>query len=316
MNKFFFLTAFFTFAFLCPETFTGKKALVERMQMLSKNNHFPEKIKKLVTCGEDKVFIIDPYKSDTSHAKIIWQWTMKETKAQLPQSVWKKFITIDDCKPIENNTKLLLTASSGGTMLIDIARKKCLWYALTPMAHSAEMLPGNKLAVALSRTNRGNAMKIFDGNQNNKELLSDSLYCGHGVVWVDKLQRLYALGFYELRCYKFTGLNTSIPHMTLEKSWQLPSNNGHELTYITDNKLLVSVQKNVYIFDIAKQTFSIYKPLNNLQNIKSANLNVQTGQVIYTKSEIRWWTHHLYSLYPTWKTTIENVNLYKVRVFK
>ena len=63
--------------------------------------------------------------------------------------------TIDECKVVDNNRKMLVTSSSGGCVLIDIATKEVLFYATARNAHSAELLPEGRIAVALSVHNSG-----------------------------------------------------------------------------------------------------------------------------------------------------------------
>ncbi len=73
--------------------------------------------------------------------------------------VYQKLLGIlDECKPVDHNTKLLLTASSGATCLLDIKDKKVVFYAKTPMAHSAELLPRGYIVVVNSTNPKGNSL--------------------------------------------------------------------------------------------------------------------------------------------------------------
>ena len=54
-------------------------------------------------------------------------------------------IPLDECKSVDKDSKLLLTSSGGGALLLNKATKECLFYADVAMAHSAELLPGHKL---------------------------------------------------------------------------------------------------------------------------------------------------------------------------
>src|SRR5690606_40339083 len=66
----------------------------------------------LLACGEDKVLIIDPEKGTDSTA-VIWSWSVQEAKADMPERYQKLLVPFDECKPIDNNSKILLTSSGG-----------------------------------------------------------------------------------------------------------------------------------------------------------------------------------------------------------
>ena len=274
--------------------------------------------KNLIAVGEDKIQILQRIEGDTL-PKVIWQWTNSDTNAKIPSAFQSYFKSMDECKPFVNNTRLLACSSSGGVMLIDVASKACLFYAYCPMAHSLEMLPNNRIGVVLSTHNQGNALRIYDASKSNVCLFSDSLYFGHGIVWNEKRQRLYALGYDSLRCYKLKDWQTSSPKLTLEHRWLLPAKGGHELSPVSDNSMMLSMEadNHVYFFNIDEGSFTAFHPLDAKAKIKSLNLNRQTGQYIYTQAETSWWTTHIYSQDPDWKITTTDIDkLYKVRTFK
>ena len=155
-----------------------------------------------VTCGDDKAMIIDPANVRNNASGIVWQWENSEAK-DLP-SIYRKLLKpLDDCKPVDNGTKLLLTSSGGATLLVAVATKQVLFYARTPMAHSAALLPGGYIAVANSTHPEGNSIEIYHIDHSEKVICKDTLYSGHGVVWNEKRKLLYVLGFDELRAYTF-----------------------------------------------------------------------------------------------------------------
>lgn len=89
--------------------------------------------REIIVGGDNVVMILDFDNSSDSVKKV--NWYMK---------------TVDDHKSVDNHAKILICSSSGGTLLVDRATRKCLFYAITPNAHSVEYLPGNRIAVALS----------------------------------------------------------------------------------------------------------------------------------------------------------------------
>lgn len=269
----------------------------------------------LVACGGDKVVMIDSRKSTALHAHITWTWSVAEA-TELPEAYRKIMVPLDECKPVQGGKQLLITSSGGGVALLDIATKRILFYARSPMAHSAEMLPGGKIVVALSTHSMGNSIELYDSRKSEKRLFRDSLYSGHGVVWNEKYQKLFALGFDELRAYRLADWNSTRPALILEKSWKLPDEGGHDLSAVDGDEMLVSTHHNVFSFDIKKEQFSIFEPLAGKHDIKSANYSESAQRLVYTQAEQSWWTFNIYSTKPDQKINIPDMKLYKVRVLR
>lgn len=270
----------------------------------------------LAVCGNGMVQIINMAESDSTDIKEVWRWDKDDPQANLPKGYDQLMRNVDECKFVDNNTKMLLTASGDGMMLIDIETKAILSYAYVPMAHSADLLPGNRIAVALSTHKRGNALEIYDIDTPEKVVFRDSLYSGHGVVWNEKRQRLYALGYKELREYELIDWDTDQPSLRQVKMWEIPMKSGHDLSPVDKDRMLVSAHEGVMWFDINKEEFSPFEPLRDVENVKSVNYDPKTGKLIYTKGEIKWWTHHIYQENPNKVITMDSLNVYKVRVMK
>ena len=270
----------------------------------------------MAVCGNGMVRIINMAESDSTDIKEVWRWDKDDPQANLPKGYDKLMRNVDECKFVDNNTKMLLTASGDGMMLIDMETKAILSYAHVPMAHSADLLPGNRIAVALSTHKRGNALEIYDIDTPEKVVFRDSLYSGHGVVWNEKRQRLYALGYKELREYELVNWDTDQPSLRQVKMWEIPMKSGHDLSPVDKDRMLVSAHEGVMWFDINKEEFSPFEPLHNVENVKSVNYDPKTGKLIYTKGEIKWWTHHIYQENPEKVITMDSLNVYKVRVTK
>jgi len=268
----------------------------------------------LVACGDDQVVVLDGKKALKSEVAYKWKWRTEDAKDVLPAVYQRLLSTLDDCKPVDHNSKLLVTSSSGGTVLLDVATKKVLFYAQTPMAHSADFLPGGWIVVANSTHDAGNSLELYDSKHPEEVIAKDSLYSGHGAVWDDAHQQLLALGFSELRAYKLINDKTAKPELTLLKSYKLPDEGGHELSIMDQNRFLVSTHHGVWIFDWEKENFEPFAPLAKRQNIKSANYDAKTKSLVYTVAEDSWWTFHIYGENPTFKLNIPTVKLYKVRV--
>ena len=270
----------------------------------------------MAVCGDGIVRIIDMAESDSTDIKEVWRWDKDDPQVNLPKGYDMLMRNLDECKFVDNNTKMLLTASGDGMMLLDIETKDILCYAHVPMAHSADLLPNNRIAVALSIHNKGNALEIYDIDTPEKVVFRDTLYSGHGVVWNEKRQRLYALGYKELKEYELVDWNTDQPSLRQVKMWEIPMESGHDLSPVDDNRMLVSAHEGVMWFDIDKEEFSPFEPLSNVENVKSVNYDPETQRLIYTKAEINWWTHHIYQENPDKMITMDSLKVYKVRVMK
>lgn len=269
---------------------------------------------ELMICGDDKVWIIDKNKSEGTNIEILWQWEKKEALDQLPERYQRFFNTMDECKFVDGGTKLLFTSSGGGVLLIERETKKVLFYTYSAMAHSADLLPDGKIVVALSTDpHSGNRIEVYDINKNEQVLFEDSLYSGHGSVWMEKRNRFYALGDNELNEYSLVDWNSDSPKLKKERTWTIPGDSGHDLVAISDNELLLSEHYGVHLFNIDKEEFKPFSPLGSVKDVKSVNYDKKTKELIYTKSEESWWTYNIYIENPNKVITIPGVKLYKVR---
>lgn len=267
----------------------------------------------ILACGDDKVLIINESTSNGQQADIVWRWEAADVASQIPEVYQKRLLSVDECKPVNGGKDLLITSSSGCVLLLERETKKCLFYAYVPNAHSADLLPDNKIVVALSVNPAGNSLEVYDISRPEQVLFKDSLYSGHGAVWIPERNRFYALGYSELREYSLKNWNTSSPELVLEKEWIIPVKSGHDLSSISQDELLVSGHEGVCLFDINKEEFRPFVPLQSVLNVKSVNYNKETGRLLYTKAEESWWTYNIYFRNPEKIITIPDIKLYKVR---
>lgn len=267
----------------------------------------------LIICGDRDVIILNPDLGSDSSA-IVWRWSINESKGQTPDNYQKWLYPLDDCKPIDRNRSLLLTSSGGATCIVNIKNRKVTFYARTPMAHSADVLPGRLVAVANSTNPKGNSLEIYNRNKPEMVLFRDSLYSGHGAVWNSKRNLLYALGFKELRAYKMSRKKDAV-HLTLVNKYELPDEGGHELSPADEDRFIITTHNNVFVFDIPTETFSVFKILEGVKNLKSVNYSSRTQYLVYTRGEESWWTHHVRSMNPERVfTNLPIERIYKVRV--
>lgn len=267
----------------------------------------------LAICGGNEVKIIDLSESDGHNIQEVWSWKIEEGAEGLPKEYSRYLMPLDECKFVDGNKKLLLTSSHSAVVLLDINSKRCDFYARVPMAHSADILPNNRVAVALSTHKLGNALEVYDISQPEKVLYRDSLYSGHGAVWFAERESLYALGYDVLREYKLKDWNTDAPSLELVAAMPIPVRSGHDLVKVDERRMLISGHEGVMWFDVESKEFTPFEPLKDTHNVKSVNYNAKLNRLIYTKGEISWWTHNVYQQNPDKTITIDSMNIYKVR---
>ncbi|MBQ1649382.1 MAG: C69 family dipeptidase, partial [Bacteroidales bacterium] len=89
----------------------------------------------VVACGDKDLYIIDAAASTEDSLHVLWHWNVDEAKGQIPDEDAFRARVLDDCKPVDGGKRLLLTSSSGETLLLDIASKAVIFYAKTPMSY-------------------------------------------------------------------------------------------------------------------------------------------------------------------------------------
>lgn len=280
------------------------------LSMMSGCAHGSEKI---IVCGDDQVLVIDYESSDTNHLNILWKWDASEA-TDLPEIFQEYMRATDDCKPVDDYTKILISSSGGGVVLVDIKTKKNLFYTHAPNAHSAEWLPENRIVVALSTASGGNSIELYDVDKPGVVLFRDSLYSGHGVVWIPETEKLYALGYSELREYSLKNWHTEKPALHLENTWIIPGTSGHDLISVSSSRLILTNHEGVWNFDIPTEKFTPFTPLESVPDVKSVNFEETTGRLIYTKAETSWWTHNIYCRNPDKIIAVPDMHVYKVRI--
>lgn len=269
----------------------------------------------VVACGDKDLYIVDAASSTADDLKVVWHWNLDEARGYLTDQQVHYSRVMDDCKPVDGGKHILITSSAGETLLLDIATREIMFHARTPMSHSADMLPGGRIAVANSTHEQGNSLELYDVSNSEVCVWKDSLYSGHGVYWSEKHNRLFVLGYKELRKYSLKDWETESPSLELEKTFELPSAGGHELSPAGDDVLIVTNHAGVFLFDIATGSFSPFAPMERKPHVKSLNYDPATGKIVYTIAETSWWTNHIYLSNPDKTLTFDpEYRLYKVRV--
>lgn len=266
---------------------------------------------RVVLCGASQIFMVDPGAQPPVKT---WTWQAKD-HPELPANLVKTFATTDDCKPIDGGKRLLVTSSSGGCALLELPSGKPVWWARVTSAHSIEALPGGRIVVAASAGNTGNKLVVFDAKLGDKILWEGPLPSAHGVVWDEKRQRLWALGFEELRSYSLKDWDTATPSLVLEKSHPLPDKDGHDLRPVPKSPdMVISTHANVWLFDRETSAFRIHGELKDRAIVKCVDPHPETGRLLVVQaSEKNWWSDSFEFLNPEGKRTMKGERLYKGR---
>ncbi|WP_295731350.1 DUF6528 family protein [uncultured Muribaculum sp.] len=282
----------------------------------------------LLIGGTDKVHIINvaqcmggSYKSGLE-----WTWNAEDAAKTLDVAA-SRCDHIDDCKPVENGSKILVTSSYNWCVLLERETKNILFHTTQAAnAHSAELLPGNRIVVACSDGSSSNhhQVQLYDIAKPNTVLQRYTLQYAHGVVWSENNKRLYAAGHNQLQVYSLLDWDTENPQLKLEKTINTPQGSVHDITLADANTLVVAGVK-AYLFDMNTESFTEMPLFAASTQIKSLNYNPATSELWYTdatkpEGTQSWSTQTLrYSTdYTASKETstikVPDMDVYKVRV--
>jgi len=236
---------------------------------------------------------------------------------ELPADMKGLFRTTDECKPLDGGRKLLITSSGGAAVLVTREGKRLLFYGRAANAHSADLLPRGRIAVAASRDSggRGDSLIIFDPLPSNRELWREPLPSGHGAVWDVKRRLLWALGDTELKAYQLRDWETGNPKLALAATVELPEPGGHDLAALGTTPLMtVTTGRRCWLFDRDKRSFSPHPTLSEHPGVKSISVHPVTGQLVYVQAEGReWWAERLRFLDPAKIVHTAGEHYYKAR---
>lgn len=245
----------------------------------------------IIACGWDEVYISD---ISMDVPEKVWSWKA-ENADSLPHTMRNKFLTTDECKPVNKSKDILISSSGGGVALVNIESSKVKFWASVPNAHSAELLPDGRLVVAASISPMGNRLNLYNIEESGMPVFSDSLYSAHGVLWDGKRKLLWALGYDLLNSYSLKDWDTDSPSLQLSASYKLPDNGGHDLVFVNSkNDICLTTEMNVWIFDPENERFSKHPSLGDEPGVKSVSYNRRNSQTAYMKSaDNQWWGYYI-----------------------
>ena len=237
--------------------------------------------RKLIACGSDKVYVIDAtiaHEEGNYYNALLWSWSSTDFGFGTASD------HIDDCKPVNDGKQFLVTCSNKNAWcaVVDYPSGKVSYVVEgVANAHSAELLPGGRLVVASS--DGGDKLVLFDTNGSTSPIASYPLTSAHGVVWVDSVQRLYAIGGSSIQVYSLSAWDSSSPALKLEKTISSSSfvNGLHDASLVDANTIIVA-GNNAALLDVRSGSLSGIRHLNGVIGIKSVNYNADSGELYYT----------------------------------
>jgi hypothetical protein len=240
----------------------------------------------LYACGDDQVREL---RIDAGAARESWRWTAAAAR-DLPQDYRERLLAhIDDCKPVDEGRAILVTASTGGAVLIDRASGKVRFRARVPMAHSAALLPGGLIAVALSIDKEGDRLNLYDRRRSERLVQSLPLPSGHGAVWDAKRKRLFALSHDWVQAFRLDR-STGKPRLIEAARWTLPGRrDGHDLSSTPDGGYAVTTDDGVWRFDPDNGSFRAFAALNPMLRVKAVSM--LGDRLAWVQAEESWWAH-------------------------
>jgi hypothetical protein len=278
---------------------------------------------ELILCGWDEVLILNLSQREDGKPKKVWSWQANGH----PDLPWHgqdvSFGATDECKPVDGGRKILITSSGlgVGVALVDRASRKVLFWARAENAHSADLLPDGRVAVATSVHEvsdpplNPDRLTIYDAATSGKELYHTDLPAGHGVVWDDARQVLWALANQEIRAYRLANWQTARPSLEAAFSVELPEGGAHDLYPVPSTPLMtVTTYGHCWLFDRDTHGLRPHPQLGQTGYVKSISVNPATGQLAYVQAEgEEWWAERVHLLQPDSVLHLPGERLYKAR---
>lgn len=248
-------------------------------KMITTDDAEATSVAELVIAGDNMVYILDAARAGVSasyHDAVTWSWNAAAGAETLSLAI-SRMDHISECKLVDGNKKILVVSSYGWCVMLDVETKNILFYATSVSnAHSAELLPGGRIAVACA----GGTIELYDSSRNNAKLDSHNLASAHGVVWNEQTQRVYAGGGQQLQVFKLKDWETDAPKLELEKTVATPKSSLHDLTLVNSNTLCVA-GNGAYLYDIGNNNFREMTLFSRSTAIKALNYNDNTGEIWY-----------------------------------
>lgn len=232
---------------------------------------------KIITCGYNTIAIYDPSSGTPVE---LWSYS--------PDGSTR--VGYSECRMINNNTQILATSSFSGVDIIDVATKTVTAHWDMPYAHSAALLPMNKLLVASEgdgTTNSPGAFYVYNASAPGSTPLSTTVWGGAHTILTnnDRDNTFWIMNSAYVAKFSVFNLFTSQVLVAKNKTATLTSTNkgAHDATFTQDgSKIIFSDIDDVYTFDPTVWQFVPYAS-TPMPNVKSLDVNKNTGLLMYSQ---------------------------------
>ena len=269
---------------------------------------------ELIVCGWDEVFAVDAGAGGDAALRKLWSWRAADC-ASLPEEYRALFGSTDDCKPVDGGERVLISSSGGAAALVERRNGQAVFCGRLVNAHSAEMLPGGRIAVAGSNSPDDDGLLVFEQGLPGRLLWAGNLPWGHGLVWDAPRELLWALSIDELRVYRLSAWDSGSAALELVGTHQLPDHWGHDLQPLGDGvHLTVTTRGHCWLFDCDARSFAPHADLPDEPGVKCVSTDPSTGRVAWVQAEApEWWAARVRLLHPEGELHLPGERVYKVR---
>ena len=245
---------------------------------------------------------------------ILWKWN-PEGDPNIPADRLKRFNHIDETKVVNGGKQILVTSSTGGMALVDVATKQSVFTGYPGgSTHSADLLPDGTIITASST---GNFLMVFtrkDGDKTAHKTFKLTFADAHGVVWDKLLGLVWAVGKEAVICCRYN-FDYENPQLTIVESFPLKPNPywGHDLILLEKERKLLMTGRNMLEFDTMTGQYKLFL---KRKSVKSISIHPETGEQLVQIPKENYWNDTVTLLNGDRKWTLPgNAKIYKARWF-
>ena len=245
---------------------------------------------------------------------ILWKWN-PEGDPNIPADRLKRFNHIDETKVVNGGKQILVTSSTGGMALVDVATKQSVFTGYPGgSTHSADLLPDGTIITASST---GNFLMVFtrkDGDKTAHKTFKLTFADAHGVVWDKLLGLVWAVGKEAVICCRYN-FDYENPQLTIVESFPLKPNPywGHDLILLEKEHKLLMTGRNMLEFDTMTGQYKLFL---KRKSVKSISIHPETGEQLVQIPKENYWNDTVTLLNGDRKWTLPgNAKIYKARWF-
>ena len=289
-------------------------ALLLLLSMISLN---AKDLRNQILCSNQAtrdVLVMDVDGDWSKPESILWKWN-PEGDPNIPADRLKRFNHIDETKVVNGGKQILVTSSTGGMALVDVATKQSVFTGYPGgSTHSADLLPDGTIITASST---GNFLMVFtrkDGEKTAHKTFKLTFADAHGVVWDKVLGLVWAVGKEAVICCRYN-FDVENPQLTIVESFPLKPNPywGHDLILLEKERKLLMTGRNMLEFDTMTGQYKLFL---KRKSVKSISIHPETGEQLVQIPKENYWNDTVTLLNGDRKWTLPgNAKIYKARWF-